>query len=146
MKYKVIEKINIQYDGTVLKLDDESDFAKLSDKEIGKLLNQKYITEVLNVDVNELCTTVEEQEESGEPGELVELVEPGESGELGEPGEDFLSEDALNEMKSKSEIITYGKSIGTEGLSEKKTREDLIQIILDHIEDLELGDDSDGDE
>lgn len=46
MKYKVIEKINIQYDGEILKLGDESDFEKLGEKEITKLVNQKYIVEV----------------------------------------------------------------------------------------------------
>lgn len=46
MKYKVVAKVNLKYDGQVLKCDDESDFGKLSEQEIKKLLDQKYIVSV----------------------------------------------------------------------------------------------------
>ncbi len=135
MKYKVIEKINLKYDGEVLKIGDESDFSKLDEKEVAKLVDQKYI-----VEVPIMGTGKPEQ-----PKEPTGEKKPDEGSFFNHEVE-YLTEEQLKDFKTKDELIQYGESIGVEGLNKKSKLEDLVQTIFDYIEDLELEDDEYEDE
>ncbi len=48
----------------------------------------------------------------------------------------FLDEDALRKMRSKSELVEYGESIGVD-ISENLTKEEMINLLLNYIEEEE---------
>lgn len=48
---------------------------------------------------------------------------------------DAKSEEELNKMRSKKEIIDYANSIGLEGLNEELKKDELVNSIINYIEE-----------